>query len=166
MNLKRNRLKNIIRKMELATLFKAIMLFMSNSKPESPLGNETNNFNDSGSISNILASSLPTIESIEVRPINQENDNKESTTESSRALGPYDFDCSMPYPPNVLAENSWDEISQPEKEIPQPEKEIPHAKATFTIPIHIVHKCPDSAINDLHRYTLIYFFVFCVLPLF
>lgn len=156
MNLKRNRSKNINPKMELTTLFKAIMLLMSNSKPESPLVNEPNNFSDSGSITNTLATSLPPIESIEVQSIDasdQKNDSNESTTESSRALMPYDFDCSMPYPPSVLAENSWEEISQPEIE-------IPHAKATFSIPIHIVHKCPDSAINNLHRYTLIFFFFY------
>lgn len=138
--------------MELSNLFKAIMLFMSNSKPESPMTNEPNNFSDSGSIMNTLATSLPTIESIEVRSIDvsdPKNDSEESTTESRRALMPYDFDCSMPYPPSVLAESS------------QAEKEIEHVKATFTIPIHIVHKCPDSAINDLHRYTLIFFCLLC-----
>lgn len=150
--------------MELSNLFKAIMLFMSNSKLESPMANEPNNFSDSGSIMNTLATSLPTIESIEVRPIDvsdSKNDSEESTTESRRALMPYDFDCSMPYPPSVLAESSWEEISQAEKEISQAEKEIEHVKATFTIPIHIVHKCPDSAINDLHRYTLIFFCLLC-----
>lgn len=43
------------------------------------------------------------------------------------------------------------EISKSDAEAPKQEVERPHAKATFTIPIHIVHKLPDSAVEELRR---------------
>lgn len=162
--------------MHLETLVRAIMLFMSNSKPDLPMTSP-------GSIS--VATSLPTttVESIEIQTIDpneKKNCSDETTTNSNTALTPYDFDCSMPYPPNVIDdwdENSWgkgedepevqpemkqleskldepqSKLEEPQSKVdePQPEVEHPHAKATFSIPIHVVHKLPDSAVNDLHK---------------
>lgn len=133
------------------------MLFMANSNPDSPLVSDVNNFNESGSITTFASTSEPTItgekDSIEAQqPITY----GEATPNPMTALVPYDFDCSMPYPPSVMAneQGSWEEPTHPPEE---PEK--PHAKATFTIPIHIVHKLPDSALSDLHRYVITFIFV-------
>lgn len=133
------------------------MLFMANSIPESPLVKDVNNFSEPGSITTFASTSEPNNtgekDSIDAQ---QPTTFGETTPNPMTALVPYDFDCSMPYPPSVLAgeQGSWDEPSQPPDE---PEK--PHAKATFTVPIHIVHKLPDSALIDLHRYVITFILV-------
>lgn len=69
-------------------------------------------------------------------------DKKNCDNEFSESLAfvPFDFDCSIPYPPYI----EGDQLSYGEN------VEVPF-KAAFADPIPIFHKLPDSTIEDLHR---------------
>lgn len=61
------------------------------------------------------------------------------STELSESVAflPFDFDCSMPFPPDILE----DQLALEENK----------EKVAFSEPIPIVHKVPDSTIEELHR---------------
>lgn len=169
--------------MELVNLFRALMLYMSNVKPESQSAENISELSESG-----LTHSPPTL-SINSLPVDTDNAFKNDETEyesyQTTALVPYDYDCSIPFLPSFVSAKFPDDVDDDEEElnsdrsggneqtnlkqinskksdpkqpnsepsVPKPPDSIhPHAKATFSIPIHVVHKLPDSELNTLHRY--------------
>lgn len=126
--------------MEFGSLFKMLMLTMTNFLSDDPV-NETIGFEDRNSI----AISVPAKgNNNPVVPVF--SDKKESSSEIT-ALVPYDCDCAMPFPLGVVTE------STPPLDISQSEEtsKYPHVRATFAVPIQIVHRLPDAAITDLRR---------------
>lgn len=121
--------------MELASFLKAVMLFMFNSTSDHP--HKANNLE---SVST-EAPSLP------VTTYERTISDREIT-----ALASYNYDCSMPYPPSVV-ESPTPPMTPDSETFDKSDEnaERPHAKATFSIPIHIVHRLPDSAILNLQR---------------
>lgn len=125
--------------MELASLLRAIVLYMSSISPDSSINNESSN-----SVVNkidIIESSSPVITLISDKNISD-------TTNESDNTETLPYDCSMPYPPIDIDPPTADNANTTKSnETP----ELPHAKATFRIPLHIVHRLNDSCVLQLHR---------------
>lgn len=175
--------------MELVNLFRAVMLYMSNVKPESQSAENIGGFSESG-----LTHPPSTLSIINSLPVDTDNafSNDETEYESYQTtkLVPYDYDCAIPFLPSFVSgkfpddvedddeeesysdrsdgkERNSEETNQkqtnskksdpkqpnPKQSAPkQPDSKHSHAKTTFLIPIHVVHKLPDSELNTLHRY--------------
>lgn len=138
--------------MELANFLRTVVLYVSSLNPNSLFIKESNTFQNQNSELNDLQSfattSFPTTNVPDADINNCTDENSPST-----ALMPYDFDCAMPYPPQVITSDSPSSFAaDSNKPQQQNEHEVqPHAKAMISVPLHIVHRLPDSAIIDLHR---------------
>ncbi|XP_031640136.1 uncharacterized protein LOC116352043 [Contarinia nasturtii] len=140
--------------MELASVLKAMMLFMFNPKSDHPpISNHLNSFDASTESTSISSSSTPAIEIQHQDDVQIIDGNNKKMYEETTALVPYDFDCAMPYPPSVI-ERPTPPMIPSSKTFEENSRSVdrPHAKASFTVPIHIVHRLPDSAILDLQRF--------------
>lgn len=110
-----NQLKIIHVKMEIPSLLRAIMLYLSNATLENPVTH---------GISELPQASYFSSELIQTLPADQMNPN-----DVIGSLVMYDIDCAMPYPPNIIYENSEDAIQTTEN---------PYVRATNDIPINFI----------------------------
>lgn len=110
---------------------------LGNSSPLSVIENNDNP--DDMNTSNSLA--------METKAPEREKDSKQGF--NINQLMPYD--CSMQFPPMLTSESPslQPQIMDAKVEV-QPD-EMPHAEASMRIPLHIVHKLPESEIIDLRR---------------
>lgn len=138
--------------MELTNLLRTVVLYMSNLRPDNLFTNELNTFTGSEiNPSHSLTNSVPT-DVIYESPLISDAKNCTDDNPQPTELMPYDFDCSMPYPPQVITDSTPIFDNDNSKSSNQNDNnEHPHAEATFTIPLHIVHRINDPAVIDLNR---------------
>lgn len=140
--------------MELANLLRTVVLYLSNVQPDNLFINESNTFTGSElNASHSLVNSVST-KAINENPLTKDAKNcaeDNSDNSQSTAFMPYDFDCSMPYPPQVITDSTPTSADDNSKSQHQNNNNEHNAKATFTIPLHIVHRLNDSSVIDLKR---------------
>lgn len=129
--------------MELLNLFRAMMLYMSNIRPDKPFIGSHPTW-----LSEPAGTKTTPIANLGKETIFATDDTSGNYKPSpGTAIVPYDFDCAIPFPPMLTPERNPSFVGNSG----QPNSEQTHTKATFTIPIHIVHRFPESELGTLHR---------------
>lgn len=143
--------------MELASLLRAVVLYMSSISPDISINNESSN----PEVSEIRITELsPAMEPTVITIIPEENILSAVKSNTPDAINETDktemipYDCSMPYPPiDIDPPSSTNPLETVDANGTKSTEtaELQHPKASLRVPLHIVHRLDGSHVLQLHR---------------